>query len=178
MTKYINVPKKFEKLNLQIQTTRYSQAGDSVLIELDRYTPLNQNINIKTLLTRGSIRLEFPDSDTPARETTPRFAKVFPIESSVGKTKIKSIALEDNTEFQCIQPYPKYKIVYTDHNLSTNETLTINPGVILYVFGDSYDINGNSYSGFGLFAIENNIVIITATDTCRVVSFESVPETE
>jgi len=176
MTKYINIPRRFEKLNLQIQTTRYSRAGDSVLVEINQNTPLDQSFGTKTVLTRGSMRMEFPDSDTPAREATPRSAKIFPIDASVGKTKIKSIALEDNTEFQCIQPYSDYKIAYTDHNLSTNETLTLSPGVILYVFGDSYDINGNSYSGFGLFAIENNTVIITATDTCRVVSFESVPE--
>lgn len=174
MTRYVNIPAKFDQLNLQIQATLYSQAGDSNLVEISESMPLIQSLDAKTVLTRGTIRMEFPDTDTPGIEQTPRFARVWPVEESVAKKKVNSIALEDNTEFQCVQPYVGYKIEYTDHNLSINETLTVTPGVMLYVFGDSYDINGNSYSGFQILAIQNNSVIITAISTCRVISFKSV----
>lgn len=178
MSNYVRQPIDFPMLNLRVVASGFEHAGEENTITLSRPQPADPTI--KTILTSGSIRIEYPDTDTPPtlyKHVSGVWAAPVWLsqEFAVGKTKIKTVALEDNSEWQCVQPVGNYKITNMDDNLIEGQTLSVDTGVLIFVFGDNYEINGTSYSGFKIFAIQNSIAVISAIAPCRIVSFKAVP---
>lgn len=177
MSRYTKIPVYFPLLKLRVISTGFDYAGEEDVINLSRPQPSDPSI--KSILTSGSFRVEFPNTDTPAIVSPPSnkdvwSAAVWPVDSAVGKSVVKTTALVDNTEWQCVQPFDGYTITNTEYNLSSNETLSIDPGVLIFVFGNNYKINDTSYSGFKMFAIQNSTIIISAIEVARIVSFKAV----
>jgi hypothetical protein len=78
-------------------------------------------------------------------------------------------AMEANTQLICVQPSDIYKITYTAHALSASETLAVDTGHLMLVFGTSYKINDAAiHAAFQMFHVKNSSVVITATEECRV----------
>lgn len=175
MAHLVSKPVVFGALNLQVITTVWEYAGDVQVTVLKG--PLgSHDPHIKTVLVKGSVRVEYPDTDAPdVIESAPN-CRIFPSPNAIGKKMFRHTTLEDNTQSQCVQPLIGYRIITEkDVALVAGDTLAITKGVVVFVFGDSYTINGDVQEGFHAFAVQNNDIVVNANATCRTIVFKSVP---
>jgi len=175
MAHLVSKPVVFEALHLRVATTVWEYAGDVQVTALKG--PLgSDDPHIKTVLIKGSVRVEYPGTDAPdVTESAPN-CRIFPSPNAVGKVMFRHITLEDNTQSQCVQPLTGYRIITEkDVTLNAGDTLAIAKGVMVFVFGDSYTINGDVQEGFHTFAVQNNDIVVNANATCRGIVFKSIP---
>lgn len=161
----------FKSLNIRLIDQKFEFAGDTSDIKFP--TPVSTSIPIKTLVTKGSIRWELPDIGMEFHGLAP--SNIFPGPNSVNQTKFKITALEDDTHVHCVQSVrSNERIIYTETDLASNETIDISKGNLVFVFGDNYTVSNTIYSNFRIFAVQNSDVVIQATDACRVIVFTSI----
>jgi hypothetical protein len=175
MAHLVSKPAKFDLLHLQVLTGVWEYKGDVQVTGF--HEPLGGNEPfIKSVLTRGSCRMEYPGTDYPdVIESTPN-CRIFPAQNAVGKQLFRMTTLEDNMEVQCIHPYVGYRVTtVSDGSLEAGGTMPIAKGVLVLVFGDAYTINGDEQVGFRMFAVQNNDIAVVANSTCRVIVFKSIP---
>ena len=175
MAHLISNPVVFDVLNLQVLISVWEYAGDVQVTALKG--PLgSDDPHIKNIITKGSIRMEYPGTDAPdVIESAPN-CRIFPSPNAIGKTIFRGVILEDNTQTQCVQPLTGYRIVTEkDVSLADGDTLAIVKGVMVFVFGDSYTVNGDVQLGFQMFAVQNNDIVVNANAICRVIVFKSTP---
>ena len=174
MAFFIKSPARFDTLNMLVLTSVYENIGDGNDTLLRK--PLATNdYPIKSILTKGSCLMEFPDTDTPGILTTAP-GPIFPTNPVLlGKKRFKMTTLTDGVESQCVQPYPGYRIiVQSDNDNVAGEQLEIEKGVLVFVFGDNYTVNNDTYSDFQIFAIQNNNIIVNLINDARIVIFKSI----
>lgn len=175
MAQLVSKPARFDALNLQVVTTVWEYAGD-VQVTAFRGPLGSDDPFMKSVLTKGSCRVEFPGTDHPDVNASAPTAPIFPSSALVGIQLFRMTTLEDNMEFNCAQPYLGYRVVTEkDVNLDTGGTLAVAKGVIVFVFGGSYAINEDAQAGFHIFAVQNNDIVVSASSTCRVLVFKSIP---
>ena len=177
MAQLVSKPARFDALNLQVLTTLWEYAGDVQLSGLR--APLGGNDPfVKTLLTKGSIRIEFPGTELPDVIATAPDAPIFLSGAAVGVVGIqlfRMVTLEDNIEIQCVQPDLGYRVVTEkDVRITAGDTMPIAKGVMVFVFGDSYTVNGDAQAGFHIFAVQNNDIVVGANSNCRVIVYKSI----
>ena len=175
MAHLVSKPVVFDALHLKVGTTVWEYAGDVQVTALKG--PLgSDDPYIKAILTKGSVRVEYPGTDTPDVIGSAPNCCIFPSPSAVGKTMFRHTTLEDNTQSQCVQPLTGYRIITEkDVTLNAGDTLAIAKGVVVFVFGDSYTVNGDVQLGFQMFAVQNNDIVVNANAICRVIVFKSTP---
>lgn len=171
MSRYFKVPAEFPALHLQVFTQVYEFAGETNNVTLS--TPQTDNPNIKTILVKGSIQLSYPDTDTPT-QIVRATGRVWPTDEAIGKTKVSSVMLENDVEVMCVQPYDTYKITYNTHYLAPGESVTVQAGVLVFVFGTDYTVNAGAHSSFQIFALQNSDATIAATSDTKVVVFKAI----
>ena len=145
--------------------------------EVELAQPISADwINVRTILTRGSVRYEFPGTDEPGSDISAP-SGISPFSTVLlGKLKIKSTTLTDNVEAQCVAPQPGYQLQHRELDIEQGGVLAVEKGVMMFIFGDSYQVNDKSYSSFEMFAVQYNNVNITALSPCHLVIFNSVPK--
>lgn len=173
MARVIKAPNVFPLLHLLVSEAVHDLAGS--VHEVEFLQPISADwIPVRSILTKGSMRVEFPGTDLPSGESSapgpvqpfgPRFH---------GHTRIKSTMLTDNVEVQCVAPQPGYKILFRELDLEQGAVLDIEKGVLVFIFGDNYTVKGRSYSSFEMFAVQYNDVTINALSPCHLVIFNSV----
>lgn len=174
MAHLVSKPAEFDSLHLRIITNIFEYKNDVKELEFQEQMSGN-DLHIRSLLTKGSCRMEYPGTDLPSVTTTAPNAPVFPDSAVIGLQAFKMTLLDDNTQTQCVQPHPGYKItVDKDVRLTTGNTMSIAKGVMVFVFGDSYSINSDPQEGFHMFAVQNNDIVVSASSACRVVVFKAV----
>ena len=175
MAQLTSRPARFDALNLQVLTTVWEYAGD-VQVTGFRGPLGSDDPYMKSVLTKGSCLVEFPGTDHPDVNASAPTAPIFPSSAVVGMQLFRMTTLEDNVEFNCAQPYLGYRVVTEkDVNLDAGDTLAVAKGVMVFVFGDSYEINEDAQEGFHMFAVQNNDIVVGANSTCRVIVFKSIP---
>jgi hypothetical protein len=175
MAHLVSKPVVFDALHLRVLTSVWEYAGDVQVTALKG--PLgSDDPYVKNILTKGSVRVEYPGTDSPdVIESAPN-CRIFPSSNAVGKTIFRLVVLEDNTQTQCVQPLTGYRIITEkDVALVAGGTLTIPKGVVVLAFGDSYTVNGDVQEGFHTFALQNNDIVVNANATCRFIVFKSIP---
>lgn len=165
----------FYELGIKLISQTYEHAGEINNVAFNSDSLSSPDYPIKTILTNGSIELSFPETDTPPIVVSTQ-GGVWPPAQAIGKTKINKVMLEDNVQIQCVQPIPNYKIVYTNEQLSAGSSITIDKGVLLFVFGNNYSVNNKAYDAFQMFAVQNSSATITAINNTKLVIFKSVPK--
>ena len=177
MARIIHAPHAFLPLKLIVTLTIYDFEG--TVHEVYLPVPISPDkIDVRTILVKGRIKIEFPDTDEPSFIATAP-GRIHPLNPEVlGKNKVKSTMLEDGVEIQCVCPFPNYKIVCNEIDLETVEasTHTIEKGQLAFIFGDSYTVNGKYYSSFEMFAVQSNDVNVKASKSCHIVTFKAVPK--
>jgi hypothetical protein len=162
----------FQSLGIRLIDQTYEFSGDTNILEMKN--PVSENNPIKTFTTKGSIKFEILDTNDVAISKAP--GKVFPHgPKPFNQTKFKITALEDDTHIHCVQPYrPGEKIIHTETDLLTGQSIDITKGNLVFVFGDNYKVLDNMYSTFQIFAVQNSDIVIQAINDCRVVVFKNV----
>lgn len=177
MARIIHAPRAFRPLKLIVTLTVYD--FENTVHEVYLPVPLSpDSIDVRTILVKGRIKIEFPDTNEPSfiAAAPGRIHPLYP--EVLGKNKVKSTMLEDGVEVQCICPFPGYKIQCNEIDLETIETSThtIEKGQLAFIFGDSYTLNGKYYSSFEMFAVQSKDVILKASKLCHLVTFRAIPE--
>lgn len=172
MTRTVKVEKKLSNLNLSVIETVFSSAGE--VIETSLFEPMDESFLIKTFMFKGGKKIEFPNTDQEAF-TTLAPSGIVPGPIFIGKKDYKTTILEDDTRDYCIKSLtPYYKIDDSIRDLNTGDSLDITKGCLIYVHGTSYKLNDIICTESELFALENNDVKITATNSCKVYMFRAV----
>lgn len=172
MARYFKANADFAELHLRLVEQVYEFAGETNDVVF--VSPMSNDFYTKSILVKGSMQIFFPDSNDPAI-IAKGMAKVWPAEEVIGKTKVSSITLEDDTHVMCIQPYSGYKTNHTDTTLQVSGNLIVDVGNLLFVSGSNYTINDKTYTDFNVFAVQNAPVNISATESCRAIVFRAVP---
>jgi len=174
MTQLVALPARFDTLNLQVVTTLWEHAGE---VQVTGFKgPLGSDDPfMKTILTKGSCLMEYPGTELPDIVTAAPNAPIFPSSAAVGVQLFRMTTLEDNIQIQCVQPYMGYRVT-TDKDVRINagDAMSIPKGVMVFVFGDSYTVNGDAQAGFQMFAVQNNDIVVVANSNCRVIVYKSI----
>lgn len=176
MAKLIKSPSVFSQLHLLTTTTVFSPAGSIFNAEVE--TPLSADwVNLRTLITKGSVLFEFPGTDTPPI-TVSAPSPVLPLAPALAdKTKLKVTTLEDNVETQCVIPLPGYIVNHVELNIEAGSSAEIPRGCLLFVFGDNYTVKdttiNSSYSSFQMFAVQSTDITVNAILPCYIVVFRA-----
>lgn len=175
MGNLVYLPAEFIALHLKVTTSVMEYKGDTKTAEF--HTSMGSDeLSLKSVITKGSIRMEYPGTDAPDVISSAFTCPVFPAPNSVGKKYFKMTTLEDNTVTQCVHPQLGYRVVTEkDVNIDTGGTLAVAKGVLVFVFGDNYTINGDAQEGFQMFAVQNNDIVVSANSVCRVIVFKAIP---
>lgn len=175
MARVIKAPNVFPLLHLLVSEAVHDLAGSVHLVELPQ--PMSADwIPVRTILTQGSVRFEFPGTDSPSFDVSAPGGVTPFVPQLLGKTVIKTTMLTDNVVVQCIAPQPGYKIEYRELDIVSGTLETVEKGVMMFIFGDSYLVNGKNYSSFEMFAVQYNDVTINALSACHLVIFTAVPK--
>lgn len=169
------------ELNLRLITQIYENAGDYHEVTLhDRLAP--ETVSAKTFLIKGTTLVSSPGIEPVTvsvnkpwvpmvgREwTQTRDSNVNKMVALLDKQSFRVEAMEADTQMICVQPSYGYKITYTPYSLSVGETINVDTGCLMFVFGTSYKINDAAiHTAFQMFHVKNSSVIVTATEECRV----------
>jgi hypothetical protein len=160
---------EYPKLNFDTVISVLEYANEPSNTTLSAPMTLENN-RIKTMLSKGGVRVSFPDTDEPPVETS-EIGRVFPGPAPLGKMKFSTVGLVDDTQFVCIQPYPNYMMSYVTQDLEAGGALALPVGYLAYVFGSTYTVNDNPCTSDMVFAVENNQGVLRAQGNCRVVMF-------
>jgi hypothetical protein len=161
----------FKTLKIRLIDQTFEFAGDNNSVEIG--IAATTDIPIKSMLTKGSIQFEMPDTNVTTITKSP--GAIFPGPNALSQKKFKITALEDDTHIHCVQPlYSEEKIVYTESDLNAGSSLNVSKGQLVFVFGDSYKILDNNYSTFRIFAVQNTDALIQAISDCKVIAFKSI----
>lgn len=173
MARYFKEPQAFPDLHMTLVTTVFEFAGDGNSVEFS--TPVTATANpIRTLLTKGTMQISFPDTDEPPIASSEK-GRAFPGPNAIGKLKFRSEALEDDTQVACVQPDKGYKVTMVLQDFGANGSLAVPIGYVAFVFGSAYTVNDIPCSADMVFAVRTTSAVVRATDTCRVVMFTAVP---
>lgn len=174
MAQFTSRPAKFDALKLQVLTTIWEYAGDVQVVGLRG--PLgSDDPHAKSLITKGSLRMEYPGTNLPDNIRTAPDAPIFPSSALVGLQLFRMTTLEDNIEIHCVQPYLGYRVTTDkDVRITAEDTMSIPKGAMVFVFGDSYTVNGDAQAGFQMFAVQNNDIVVGANSNCRVIVFKAI----
>lgn len=175
MARVIKAPNVFLSLHLLVSEAVHDLAGSVHLVEFPQ--PISADwIPVRTILTHGSVRFEFPGTDSPGFDASAPGGVTPFVPQLLGKTVIQSTMLTDNVTVQCVTPQPGYRIEYRELDIANGALETVEKGSMLFIFGDSYLVNGKSYSSFEMFAVQYNDVTINALSACHLVIFTAVPK--
>ena len=187
MARLVHNPLWLPELNLRIMTQIFENAGDYNEITFHDSTH-PEIVLAKTFLVKGTasvssagvepviISANKPWGPMVGREWTQnRDSNVNSMAKFLDEKHHRVEAMEADTQMICVQPYDAYSIVYTSHALSVSETITVDTGYLMFIFGTSYKINDKAiHADFQMFHVKNSSVIVTATEECRVTLIKTV----
>jgi len=169
MARLFKDQQKYPKLNFDTAISVFEYANEPSVVTFNAPMTLENN-RIKTMLIKGGIRMSFPDTDDSPVETS-EIGRVFPGPAALGKSKLSTIGLVDDTQFVCIQPHQNYTISYVTQDLGAGGSLALPVGYLAYVFGSAYTVNDIPCASDMVFEVENNQGVLRAQGDCRVVMF-------
>ena len=171
MAYIINPAVLYPKAKLGVSATRYEFFGESNLTTLKE--PMTETSNpIKTILLNGKVKVSYPGTDTQDIECD-ELGAVFPRQFAWGKKVVKLDILQDDTRFNCVQPFPGYKVTYATSELAAGDELAVEVERIVFTFGSDYLVGSKAYTQNTVLATENNATTIKANTTMRVVVFKA-----
>lgn len=171
MAYIINPAVLYPKAKLGVSATRYEFFGESNLTTLQE--PMTETSNpIKTILLNGKVKVSYPGTDTQDIECD-ELGAVFPRQFAWGKKVVKLDILQDDTRFNCVQPFPGYKVNFATTDLLPSEELAVEVGSIIFTLGSDYLVGGKPYTQNAVLATENNATTIKANTAMRVVVFKA-----
>lgn len=171
MTYIVSPAVLYPNTKLAVSATLYEYAGESNVTTLQE--PMSETSNpIKTILVNGKVKVGYPGTDTQDIECD-EIGAVFPRQFAWGKSIVRLDVLQDNTRFNCVQPFPGYKVAYTTSDLAVGDELAVEVGRIIFTFGSDYLVGGKAYTQNAVLATENNATAIKANVAMRVVVFNA-----
>lgn len=171
MTYIVSPAVLYPNAKLAVSATMYEYAGESNVTTLQE--PMSETSNpIKTILLSGKVKVGYPGTDTKDVECD-EIGAVFPRQFAWGKSVVRLDVLQNNTRFNCVQPFPGYKVTYTTSDLAVGDELLVEVGSIVFTFGENYLVGSKTYEQNSVLATENNGTTIKANTAMRAVVFKA-----
>jgi len=146
-----------------VQTDGHTSILKETQITLDTYP-------IRHVVVDGNFNVNFPDTDIPPKSGNPGF--VFP-DQSYAANSFQTEAQRDNSTYYCVLPSLTENLIKAETNLGQGESMTIKVTQLGFIFGQEFTVNSNTKNNLCVVACENNVATVTATQPCKIVTFQS-----
>ena len=174
MTVQIGEPHSFSDLKFRINTTVYTNAGDSITRKLNKVGLNPDTYARRHYVTSGEFVSDFPDTDIP-QQTGGTVGTVWPLNENIETDTFTITALEDNSSYVCVIPTdPNYQVIHEVHGLVAGQVYGTATGKCYIPTVDCNLYSGGQLNAGGVLVCANNADIITPLSSGSVMVFSAV----
>lgn len=163
----------YPSLNMRVTATTFEKTGETATrktllpVTKKTYAP-------RHMVVSGGFKMVYPDS--LEQEDIGMVPTVYPIRDEYAAKMLQFEALADNSKYYCVIPDNGFEIQSSIDNVKANTQFTLPIGSICFVFGGAHSINNELQNvEYGVYALENNDVSLTANTDLSVYIFKAVP---
>lgn len=128
------------------------------------------NFARKTIVTRGSFRTEFPDSNDITLT-----GEYWPLNQHQHPGKFYTYSLENYSEYYCVIPLNSMELLTNTILLDPGQNIMLPIGTINFVYGKNYSLADKVHVDTNVFAMEKQAAQLVAHDALRVIQCSSRP---
>lgn len=163
---------KYDSLNIRISATTFEKAGE-IATRRTKLPVDKKTYGPRHMVVAGGFRMMYPN--TSEIEDIGMVPTVYPVRNSYDANTLQFEALADNSKYYCVIPFTGYEIEYNVLNVNAGSSITLPVGHICFVFGGAHTINNQVQDvPYGVYALENNSVELTANADISVYVFKAV----
>jgi hypothetical protein len=155
-----------------LTSTAFDNTGDSVIAKVNADSLTLSDYTRRHVIFKGSFTMTFPGT-SEASETSP-VGTMWPTRSTYQLLSSTFIVTADSpgSTYYCVIPANAAdQLTINEVALTPGQNHVVQKGVVAFVFGNSYTVNGSVNSANGVFACENNSATVHATSACTVLEF-------
>lgn len=160
-----------QKCRMMLDSTTFESVqadGHISILKEPQITP--DTYPIRHIIVEGNFNISFPDTDIPPKSGN--LGVVFP-DQSYSANSFQTKAQRDNSTYYCVLPSLTENLIKTETNLDQGESMTIKVTQLGFIFGSEFIVNSNIKNNLYVVACENNVATVTATQPCKIVTFQS-----
>jgi hypothetical protein len=173
MTVQIGEPHSFADLKFRVNTTVYTNAGDSITRKLSKVGLTPDTYSRRHYVTRGGFISNFPD--TSISPQTGDVGSVWPFTGNIATDTFTITALEDNSSYVCVIPTdPNYQVIHEVHGLVAGQVYGTATGKCYIPTVDCVLFSGGQLNAGGVLVCANNADIITPLSSGSIMVFSAV----
>ena len=165
-------PVILRKAKLAITSATFASAGDIIDATVNAPNLVLANYTRRHVALTGGFTVSFPGSQEPSEAWNT--GGVWPTRPSYQLTdsEMRATATADGSVFYCVMPiFSRDQLNVTRVSLSPGQTHLLDLRSVGFVFGDSYQVNGEAKTQNQVFACENSTATIQAVHACQIIVF-------
>ena len=155
-----------------LTSTLFETAGDQINVTVNDNQITLANYTRRHVVLDGSFVASFPntaeaDEIINVQGVWPTKAG-YPLSDSIFVVRANA----NNSLYYCVIPqFMSDQLTVVKTSLSLGQSHTINKGVVGFVFGNQYTVNGIVNTSRGVIACEISSAVIVATQSCTIIEF-------
>jgi hypothetical protein len=158
-----------------LTSTMFDNTGDDVVAKVNADSITLSNYTRRHVILKGSFTASFPGTDEVDEVIST--GSMWPTRASyqlLSSTFVVTANSPGSTYYCVIPANVSDQLTINEIALTPGQSHVVNKGVVVFVFGTNYTVNGGANIANGVFACENSSAIVRATQSCTVLEF-SVP---
>jgi hypothetical protein len=172
MTVQIGKPHSFADLKFRVNTTVYTNAGDSITRKLNKVGLTLDTYARRHYIISGSFRGSFGDG---IEDQIGNVGDVAPYDGNIETDTFTITALEDGSSYVCVIPTdPNYQVIHEVHGLVAGQVYGTATGKCYIPTVDCNLYSGGQLNAGGVLVCANNADIITPLSSGSVMVFSAV----
>ena len=172
MTVQIGEAHVFSDLKFRVNTTVYTNAGDSITRKLSKVGLTPDTYARRHYILSGSFKGSFGDG---IEDQIGMVGDVAPYSGNIETDSFTITALEDNSSYVCVIPTdPNYKIIHEVHNLVAGQVYGTAPGKCYIPTVDCNLYSGGQLNAGSILVCATTADIITPLSNGSVMVFSAI----
>jgi len=172
MTVQIGEPHSFADLKFRVNTTVYTNAGDSITRKLSKVGLTPDTYARRHYIISGSFRGSFGDG---IEDQIGNVGDVAPYDGNIETDTFTITALEDNSSYVCVIPTdPNYQVIHEVHGLVAGQVYGTATGKCYIPTVDCVLFSGGQLNAGGVLVCSANSEIITPLSSGSIMVFSAV----
>ena len=174
MTVQIGEAHVFSDLKFRVNTTVYTNAGDSITRKLSKVGLTPDTYARRHYVIGGEFVSDFPGTTIP-QQTGGTVGIVWPLSGNIETDSFTITALEDNSSYVCVIPTdPNYKIIHEVHNLVAGQVYGTATGKCYIPTVDCNLYSGGQLNAGSILVCATTADIITPLSNGSVMVFSAI----
>ena len=172
MTVQIGEPHSFSDLKFRVNTTVYTNAGDTITRKLSKVGLTPDTYARRHYILSGSFKGSFGDG---IEDQIGMVGDVAPYSGNIETDSFTITALEDNSSYVCVIPTdPNYKIIHEVHNLVAGQVYGTATGKCYIPTVDCNLYSGGQLNAGSILVCATTADIITPLSNGSVMVFSAI----